>query len=149
MENRGQYIRQKIKTQGFTIGQVAEDVKKTPTTLSNYFKNPDLPWKVINIIGEAIGYDFKKDYPELAAAAAPKPMVKTPKKRGRKPGSKNKKSSKKLDSAEPKKRGRKKKEVAVSSNNIDWHVRYEALKSDYDKLTRRYISMLEKLAKVE
>jgi len=150
MNNRGQYVRDKIKSQGFTIGQVAQDINKTPTTLSNYFKNPELTWKVINIIGESIGYDFVKDYPELAAASAPKTVNKKPKKRGRKPGSKNKKKPAKIGaSAVPKKRGPKPKIELYPSNNIDWHARYEALKAEHDKLTKRYISMLEKLAKVE
>lgn len=150
MEHRGKYIREKIKTQGFTIGQVAQDVNKTATTLSNYFKNPELPWKAINLIGEAIGYDFKKDFPALAAAATPVPVVKVLKKRGRKPGSKNKKPAKAAAvSGEPKKRGRKPKNATATVAGIDWQARYEALKADHDKMTKRYISMLEKLAKVE
>ena len=150
MENRGQYIREKIKSQGFTIGQVAQDINKTPTTLSNYFKNPELPWKVINNIGEAIGYKFDADYPELAAAAVPKNAAIKPKKRGRKPGSKNKKKSVVSSIVtEPQKRGRKPMYAIHSSNNVDWHAKYESLKAEHDKLTKKYISMLEKIANVE
>lgn len=65
MKHRGKFIQQVIESRGVKITQLAGMIGKNRITLYNWFKEPNLPAKDIKLIGNAIGYDFRSDFPEL------------------------------------------------------------------------------------
>lgn len=64
--HRGQKLREILEDKGVSITFVAKRMeKKSPRIFYYWFDQPELPYSTLRRIGEIIGYDFSKDFPEM------------------------------------------------------------------------------------
>lgn len=64
--HRGAHVRDVIILKGYTIQGVANKLGKYRTTLTKWFTQEDLDYKIIKQVGDAVDYDFADDFPEMA-----------------------------------------------------------------------------------
>lgn len=64
--HRGERVREIVDKSKQTIGEVAERIGRSRTSLYRDFENPEMNWTYIMRIGAVIGHDFSADFPELS-----------------------------------------------------------------------------------
>lgn len=65
MKHRGDILRKEIDKSKVSKSKIAQELGITRRTLYNYFEEADLPYPIIEKVGEIIMFDFSVYFPEL------------------------------------------------------------------------------------
>ncbi|AMR31719.1 hypothetical protein A0256_09930 [Mucilaginibacter sp. PAMC 26640] len=66
MENhKGQIVEYIVRRNGYSITDLANELKVNRRSIYNYFQNPNLKFDVIYKIGLIVRHDFSKEFPEI------------------------------------------------------------------------------------
>ncbi len=64
-EHRGKIVEAIVKKSGITIESLSRKLRTSRNALYYRFSNPNLKFKAIDRIGDAIKYDFRREFPEM------------------------------------------------------------------------------------
>lgn len=67
MMHRGQLVEKIIRKSGFSLTRLSKKLDISRNTLYNRFENPNLGYRFIMEVGNAIHYDFTIDFPNMKA----------------------------------------------------------------------------------
>jgi transcriptional regulator with XRE-family HTH domain len=65
MIHRGEIVRLRLKGMGFKLSQIADRSGIARSSIYKYLNEQDLSWSIIQQIGSAIRYNFRKDFPDM------------------------------------------------------------------------------------
>jgi predicted DNA-binding transcriptional regulator AlpA len=68
--HRGEVLNAVVKRSNYTISQVVKKTGYSRASFYNHIQNKDLPFEILERYGNAVGYDFSEEFPEMVRYVA-------------------------------------------------------------------------------